>query len=122
MEPNRPLVVTDIQAEIERRAHLAGPEPPFYQLDLRRLIPTLEAAVRVEPSPPLLGRNIYEQLWAAINRTIRRIVRPGVEPAVTAQNELNVQLKRSLDRLIAGDAALHAEIARLRAEAPHGRW
>ncbi len=121
MAQSSPLVVTEIQAEIERRARLAGTEPPFYQLDLRRLVPVLVEAVRVESSPPLLGRNLYERLWVMINRAIRRVTRHGVEPAVAVQNEVNARVKRVLDRLIAGDAALHAEVARLQAEGRHGR-
>ena len=76
--------------------------------------------MHVEPNPRLIGRTLYERLWVVINRRIRRVVRHGVEPSVQAQNELNARFNHVLERLIRGDAALHAEIVRLRAEASDG--
>lgn len=105
-----------LQHEIEEHASLAGPEPPFYQLHLRTLVPVLREAVRVEPSPPLIGRTSYERLWVIINTIVRRVARHGVEPAVQAQNAYNSAVGQMLDRLMANDATLHAEIVRLRAE------
>lgn len=105
-----------LQHEIEEHAGLAGPEPPFYQLHLRTLVPVLREAARVEPSPPLIGRTSYERLWVIINTIVRRVARHGVEPAVQAQNAYNAAVGQMLDRLMANDAMLHAEIVRLRAE------
>ncbi len=115
------LDVAALQHAIEQQAGAAGPEPPLHQLQLMRMEPILDEAVRVEPNPRLIGRSFYERTWVVINRALRRIARHGVEPAVAAQNDFNAALKRSLDRLIAGDAALQAEITRLRAGSRHER-
>ena len=120
MRPNSRVDVTLIQDEIEQHAREDGREPAFYQLHLRRLMPVLREAVRVDPSPPLVGRTLYERLWVVINSAIRRGARPAIEPAVAAQNAFNAGVQHSLERLIAGDAALHAEVVRLRAEGRHG--
>ena len=110
-----------LKRKFERRAQRAGPDPPFYQLHLQRVMPVLAEAVKVDPNPPILGRTLYERIWAVINRGIRRVVRHGVEPAVLMQNDANARVRRSLERLIAGDAALHAEVVRLRAEGKRGQ-
>ena len=119
MHPNSRLDVTLLQTAIEQRAREAGPEPAFYQLHLRQLIPVLREAMRVDPNPLLIGRTLYERLWVVINRAIRRGARHGVEPAVVVQNTFNADVQRSLERLLSGDAALHAEVVRLRAESNH---
>ena len=116
MSRSNQLDVTRLQAEIERYAREAGPEPPCYQLHLRRMAPVFRETVRVEPNPPLIGRTLYERIWIVINRAIRRVARRGVEPEVRRQNDLNAALQRSLDRLIDYDDALHGEVVRLRAE------
>ena len=119
MPQNSRVDVAALQVEIEQRAREAGAEPAFPRLHLRQLVPILREAVKVEPSPPLIGRTLYERLWVAINSSIRRGARHAVEPAVAAQNAFNDGVQRSLERLMAGDAALHAEIVRLRAESKH---
>lgn len=119
MPASEHIDVSVLQREIGKRAELAGPQPPFYQLHLRTLLPVLREAVRVEPSPPLIGRTPYERLWVVINRIVRRVVRHGVEPAVQAQNTSNAAVDRMLDQLMTNDATLHAEIVRLRAEERH---
>ena len=121
MRPSSTVDVVALQAAIAEHARQAGPEPPLYQLHLRRLLPVLQEAVRVEPNPPLIGRTGYERFWVVINRAVRLLVRHGVEPAVLAQNDLNVAVGRALEQLIAGDAALHAELVRLRAEGRRDR-
>lgn len=113
------LDTTGLQREIEQAARMAGPEPPLHQLHLLRMEPILDESVRVEPNPPLIGRSLYERIWVVINRAQRPVARHGVEPAVVAQNDVNAALRRSLDRLMAADAALHAEITRLRAGSKH---
>ena len=121
MRPGSHVDVTLLQSEIEQRAQQAGPDPPFYQLHLQRVMPVLAEAVKVDPNPPILGRTLYERIWAVINRGIRRVARYGVEPAVLMQNDANARVQRSLEHLIAGDAALHAEVVRLRAEGKRGQ-
>jgi hypothetical protein len=116
MPASEHIDVSLLQHEIEEHAGQAGPEPPFYQLHLRTLVPVLREAVRVEPSPPFIGRTSYERLWVIINTIVRRVVQHGVVPAVQAQNTYNATVDRMLDQLMANDATLHAEIVRLRAE------
>ena len=120
MQPSKRLVVTEIQAEIEALARLAGPEPALPQIAVQRLMPVLHEAARVDPWPALLGRTLYERFWVVVNRLIRRVAGLGVEPGVVAQNDFNASVKHALEGLIAGDAALHAEVVRLRAEGKHG--
>jgi hypothetical protein len=117
--PQPELDVDLLQRAIQEQAGTGGPEPPFYQLHLRQLAPLLEAAVRVEPNPTLLGRTRYERVWVIINRLVRRVARHGVEPAVLAQNQSNLAVLRAFHFLTQADAALHAEVARLRAEQSH---
>ncbi len=112
--------VEALQAAIERAAE-GGHEPPFLQLRLDMLRPALAHSVRVEPHPPLIGRTTYEKLWAAINRRVRRVAGLAVVPVVERQNEGNARLLRSLDRLSALDATLHAALVRLRAESRDGQ-
>lgn len=120
MPASKQLSVAGIQQALEAWARHAGPEPPFYQPRLGELRPVLDETMRVEPLPLLLGRTHYERMWVVINRAIRAVIRHGVEPAVLAQNDFNSGVGRALDRLIAMDAALHAEVVRLRAEERHG--
>lgn len=112
--------IEEVQAAIERAAE-GGHEPPFLQLRIEMLRPALAHSARVEPHPPLIGRTTYEKVWAAINRRVRRVAKPAVVPVVEQQNELNARLLRSLDRLAAADARLHAAIVRLRAESRDGQ-
>ena len=113
--------VEELQRAIERAAVESGPEPPFPQLQLDMLRPALAHSVRVEPHPPLIGRTTYEKVWAAINRRVRRVAGLAVVPVVEQQNEANARLLRSLDRLAAVEAGLHAAIVRMRAERHDGQ-
>ena len=116
MPPANPIDVAVLQAEIDRLAPEAGPEPPFPQLRLQQLLPVLREAVRVEPNPPLIGRTLYEQIWVVINRVIRRGASPGVEPGVLRQNDVNAGVQRALEGLMRADADLAAEVVRLQAD------
>lgn len=119
MAPQHEIDAQALQAAIEASARTAGPEPPFAQLALQQLKRLIHETATVEPNPLLLGRTTYERVWVVINRAIRRIARHGVEPCVQQQNELNTRIKHTLDLLITADAALQAELIRIRADTRH---
>ncbi len=109
--------VDDLMREIEAQARAAGPEPAFPQLDLQRLLPHLRADHQIQPRPPLVGRALYERLWARINRGVRRVAAHAVEPVVAQQNEWNRATLEAIESLARADATLRGEIVALRADA-----
>jgi hypothetical protein len=108
--------VDQLMREVAQAAAHAGPEPPFPQLALQRLLPELRERHVVEPRPPLIGRTRYERLWVRINTFVRRFAAHAVEPAVAQQNEFNTALLHTLEELIAADAAIRGTIVALQAE------
>lgn len=96
------------------------PEPAFPLLQFNELYPQLRETSRVVTRPPLIGRYAYERLWAIINRALRRLAGPAVDPAIVQQNEWNAVALETLSDLAAIQAALQAEVSRLDAERlPH---
>ena len=75
-----------------------------------------------------LGANYRENIkfrqvnvWAVINRALRRIARYGVEPVVLQQNMVNASVEQALRHLTGNISVLHAEMVRLRARSTRGR-
>lgn len=108
--------VDDLIREIDLLASEAGPEPPFPQLEVQQLMPTLREHAVVDPRPPLIGRTRYERLWMRINTIVRRVAAHAVEPAVAQQNEFNAALLDAIDGLTRADAALRAQVIALRSD------
>lgn len=121
MAPDASLDITQLQHAIEAAARATGPEPHFPRLELERLCPTLREATRVDARPVLIGRTPYERFWVIVNRLIRSVVGPGVEPGVEAQNRLNARMVEILMNLANRHTTLQAELIRFQAEHHHER-
>jgi hypothetical protein len=91
----------------------AGTALGAIERELHHCAEQLEIARVVSAHWPLEGRNLYERMWALINKIVRRALRWYINPIVEQQNAFNDAAARALRLLIEAHAELRDQLAEL---------